>query len=189
MNGIDITIVVCSGALLIWGLVKGLTRMVMAIIAIFVGLILATRGYDVVGGWFQSIVSSRSLAMMIGFIFAFMCVIVVFTLLANVMKKALDAVNLGCLDHVLGGMLGLTAGVLVSSIIIIALALFSPEREQILKKSILAPYVIEFSSVVVKLVPQDLREDFLKKYYDIKRHAEGEAKASLLSHQYLEQNT
>ena len=71
------------------------------------------------------------------------------------------------------------AGVFLSSVVIIALALFSPQREGVLKTSVLAPYVIEFSSVMVKLVPSDLREEFLKKYDDMKRHEEKENSASL----------
>jgi len=175
MNGIDIVIVVCSLGLLVWGLIKGLTRMVMTIIAMFVGLIFATRSYDIIGGWLMSIVENRSLAMMIGFIIAFMATMVVFTLLANLIKKTLDSVHLGCLDHLLGGALGFVAGVLLSSVIIITLALFSPRRESFLKSSILAPHVIEFSSFMISLVPTDLREDFLKKYYDLKRHKDEEA--------------
>jgi membrane protein required for colicin V production len=180
MNGIDIVIAVCSGGLLVWGLMKGLTRMVMTIIAMFIGLIFATRSYDVIGGWFSNLVGNSSIAMMIGFILAFLAVMVVFTLLGNMIKKVLDSVHLGCLDHILGGIMGFAAGVLLSSIVIIALAVILPQRESVLKESVLAPYVIEFSNVVIKFVPEDLREDFLKKYYDLKRHAEDEAQASLL---------
>lgn len=172
MNGIDIVIVVFSGGLLVWGLLKGLTRMVMTIIALFVGLIFATRSYDVIGGWFVDLVNNRSIAMMVGFVLAFLTVMVVFTLVANLLKKLLDSVNLGCLDHALGGVLGLLSGILLSSILIISMTLFLPTGDTVLKKSVLAPYVVEFSSVVVNMIPEDLREDFLKKYYDIKRHGE-----------------
>lgn len=174
MNGIDIAIVVCSGGLLIWGLIKGLTRMVMTIVALFVGLGFATRSYDIIGGWLMTFIGNRSLAMMIGFIVAFLVVLLIFTLLGNLIKKLLDSVNLGCLDHILGGALGFVAGMLLSSVVIITLALFSPQKEAVLKRSFLAPYVVEFSGVMVKLVPEDLREEFLKKYYDMKRHKEEE---------------
>jgi len=177
MSGIDIFIVICSLGFFIWGLVKGLTRMVMTIIAIFVGVIFATRSYDIIGGWMMSFIGNRSAAMMIGFIIAFLVILVTFTLLAKLIKKTLDAVNLGCLDHLLGGGLGFVSGVLLSSVVIITLALFSPQRANILNRSFLAPYVIEFSSVIVSLVPDDLREEFFRKYYDLKRHEEKEASA------------
>lgn len=169
MNGIDLSIIICAGGLCIWGLIKGLTRMVMTILAIFVGFIFATRSYHVFGGWVGGFIGNQSLAMMIGFIAAFLIIAILFTILSNIIKKVLDSINLGCLDHVLGGLFGLVGGILFSSIVIIVMALFAPEREAVLKRSYLAPYVIEFSHVVVRLIPTDLREEFLEKYYDFRR--------------------
>jgi membrane protein required for colicin V production len=174
MNGIDLSIIICSGGLCLWGLIKGLTRMVMTILAIFVGFIFATRSYHVIGGWAGGFVGNRSLAMMIGFIAAFVFVAVVFSIISNIIRKVLDSINLGCLDHVLGAAFGLVGGILFSSIVVIVMALFAPDREEVLKRSYLAPYVIEFSSIVVRLIPADLREEFLEKYYDFRRHTEGD---------------
>ncbi len=181
MNGIDLSIIICAGGLGIWGLIRGLTRMVMTILAIFVGFIFATRSYHVIGGWVGGFVGSRSLAMMIGFIIAFLLIVVLFTVISTLIRKALDSINLGCLDHVLGGAFGLVGGILLSSIVIIAMALFAPDREAVLKKSHLAPYVIEFSSVVVRLIPEDLREEFLEKYYDLRRRTEEEKSVAFAS--------
>lgn len=180
MNGIDIVIALFSGGFLVWGLAKGLTRLVMTIVGLFVGFVVATRSYAVVGGWLAGLIPHKTASMVLGFVLVMVLVLLVFSLLAGLMRKTLETAGLGFLDRILGGLLGFAAGMLLSSLVVVTITVFSPGQEQALKNSRLAPYVIEFSDVAVKLIPSDLREKFLKRFYDSRRHEEEDSSVRIL---------
>jgi membrane protein required for colicin V production len=174
MNGVDVVILLFSGGFLVWGLVKGLARLVLTIIGLFVGFVVATRTYETVGGWLMSLLPNRTAAMVIGFILVLLVVLLIFSLLAGLLRKTLEKAGLSFLDHILGGVLGLIAGMLISSLVVVTISYASGGKEGAVKNSRLAPYVIEFSHVAVKLIPDDLREEFFRRFYDRKRHEEEE---------------
>jgi membrane protein required for colicin V production len=180
MNGIDIVIALFSGGFLIWGLVKGLTRLVMTVIGIFVGFVVATRSYDTVGNWLAGLLPHKTAAMVLAFLLVMLCVLLVFSLLAGLLRRALESAGLAFLDHILGGVFGFVAGMLISSLVLVTITLFSPGQDGVLKNSRLAPYVIEFSDFAVKLIPTELREKFLEKFYDSKRHEDEDSSVFFL---------
>ena len=80
-------------------------------------------------------------------------VMVVFTLVAGLLRRAVSAVGLGLFDRVLGGIFGFVRGVLLGVASMMAFAAFAPKWEP-LENSQLAPYFLDGAHAVFFIVPE-----------------------------------
>jgi membrane protein required for colicin V production len=164
-NALDIVILVILVVTLVLGLIKGLVRQVIGIAAVIAGLVLAARYYDRVAAVFGRAFNSEKWASIAAFAVIFIIVLLVGSLISFLVRKLLPG-PLRFADHLFGGVLGLVQGVLISGVIIFALLAF-PVNKSLLTESRLAPYCYWLTKAMVRIIPQDLKDQFYQTYREV----------------------
>lgn len=173
-NWLDIILLVILGLSVLFGIMKGLVRQIIGILAVIVGLILAVNYYPFVSNLFSRWLSSSTLSNFIAFIVIFIIVLsmggVLSFLFSKVMKGPLKFVN-----NAMGGGLGLLKGLLICGVIVFAMLVF-PFKKDALRQSFLAPYCLRVTKAVIYLIPDDLKEKFNEAYKDIVKRGKENAR-------------
>lgn len=153
---------------------KGFSREVIGLVAAFFGLILASWFYGMAGAWLEPYVSSIRVAHFLGFLMVFVAVLIVGGLLGWVVNRFLRNVGLSWIDRALGAAFGIVRGLVMSVALVMILVAFAPGSTEAapppaVVHSHLAPYVIGASRVLTQLAPHDLKDEFHKRYEQVKR--------------------
>jgi len=164
-NGLDIVIVIILLVTLVLGLIKGLVRQVIGLAAVIAGLVLAARYYRQVSGVFGQAFASEKWASIVAFALIFIVVLLVGGLISFLVCKLLCG-PLRFVDHLFGGIVGLIQGILISGIVVFALLAF-PVNKPLLTESKLAPYCYWLTKAMVRIIPQDLKDQFNQTYKEI----------------------
>ena len=164
-NGLDIVIIVILLVTLILGLIKGLVRQVIGLAAVVAGLVLAARYYPRLSGVFGRAFASEKWASIVAFALIFVVVLLLGGLVSYLVCKLLCG-PLRFIDHLLGGVVGLVQGVLICGVIVFALLAF-PVNKPLLTESKLAPYCYWLTKAMVRIIPQDLKDQFNQTYKEI----------------------
>ena len=107
MEIIDIIILVLIGVGVIQGLMKGSLKQLAAIVGFVAGLLLARGLFGTVAAQLApALGTSITIAQILSFILIWVAVPIGCSLIASVLTKALDVVNLGWLNRLAGAMLG-----------------------------------------------------------------------------------
>ena len=150
----------------IFAMTKGLIREVVSIVALVGGFVLAAFYYQVPGVWFGTFMRSEALAHLAGFLVIFLGLILVGAIVSFLINRFVKMASLEWADRLLGAVFGFLRGWLVCSIIVIGLVAF-PVKEDLLARSVLAPYVLAGARGAVLLVPKDLKAKFNDQYQKI----------------------
>jgi membrane protein required for colicin V production len=161
MNWLDIAIIIYLIIAVITGITQGLIKSVLSLIGIIVGLILAANYYkqfaDVLG-----FISNKDIAQVVAFIIILGAVIAIAAVVAVVMKTAINAIMLGLIDKIGGGVFGLLMGVLtVSGILAVIVKLTG---SNIIADSAIAGFLLDKFPIVLGLLPSEFKtvQDFFK---------------------------
>ena len=107
MEVIDIIILVLIGVGVIQGLMKGMLKQLLQIAGLVAGLLLARALFGVVAEKLApALGTSITIAQILSFILIWVAVPVACSLIASVLTKAMDVINLGWLNRLLGALLG-----------------------------------------------------------------------------------
>ena len=107
MEVIDIIILVLVGVGIIQGLMKGFLKQLAAIVGLVAGLLIARALFGVVAEHLvDALGTSVTIAQILSFILIWVVVPLICVLVASVLTKALDAIHLGWLNRLLGGLSG-----------------------------------------------------------------------------------
>jgi len=120
MNYIDIIL----GILLLWGIIKGLSKGFFAsmasLVALIVGIYIAVHFSHFVGGFLERSVDWPDGAMKLGaFAITFIIVVLLVSMAGKLLTKIADYAALGILNKILGGAFGLLKMAFIASVIII----------------------------------------------------------------------
>lgn len=162
LSTLDIILVIVLLATLVLGLIKGLVRQAIGLVAVVAGLLLAARYYPRAGAFVHKVVSNPIVADFIGFLALFAAVIAAGWLVGLLVSKLMKG-PLNFLDHVLGGVFGLIKGILICGVIVFSLLVFEV-RQDALAGSKLAPLCFQVTRTVVRLIPGDLKAKFKSAY-------------------------
>ena len=91
------------------------------------------------------------------------------SILGILIKYILNAASLGWIDRISGAGFGCIKGVLIVSILLMVLTTFLPKNAPVIQHSLLSPHVMMVSERMAKVVPQDMREQFLIKIEEFKK--------------------
>jgi membrane protein required for colicin V production len=164
-NWLDIVLFIVIGVTLLFGIIKGLVRQIIGILAVIVGLILALVYYPYIAYLFGRVISSQVLSHFLGFVSIFLAVLCLGGIISWLVSKMIKG-PLKFMNHFLGGGLGLIKGILISGVFVFALLIF-PVNVKALENSFVAPYCLKMTKVIVGLIPQELKESFKEAYEDI----------------------
>ena len=132
MEVIDIIILVLIGIGVIQGLMKGSIKQLAAVVGFVAGLLLARALFGTVAEQLApALRTSITVAQILSFILIWVAVPIGCSLVASVLTKALNAVNLGWLNRLTGAMLGALKLMLLVGIGIYVLEYIDPKSEMI----------------------------------------------------------
>jgi membrane protein required for colicin V production len=165
VNWLDILLALIIAWSLVMGMVKGITKAGIGFAAMVTGLVLGLWFYGIAGGWLSPYIGSREWRNLAGFFLIFGSVLLLGTLLGWVLSKLFKWARLSWLDRLLGGGFGLIRGILVSTVIILAIMAFAPNAPpRPVVGSTLAPYVVEGARVIAAAAPYELKSGFQRSY-------------------------
>ena len=131
MTTIDIIILIALGAGVIVGFMKGFIRQLASILGLIVGLLAAKALYTSLAVKLcPTVTDSMTVAQILAFIIIWIAVPLIFTLVASVLTKALEAVSLGWLNRMLGAGLGALKYLLLVSLVICVIQISQTKKEQ-----------------------------------------------------------
>ena len=134
MEIIDIIILLLIGVGVIQGLMKGSIKQLASIVGFVAGLLLARALFGTVAEQLApALHTSITVAQILSFILIWVAVPIGCSLIASVLTKALEAVNLGWLNRLAGALLGAVKMMLLAGIGIYVLEYIDPESEMVSK--------------------------------------------------------
>ncbi len=145
---------------------KGLMREVISLVALIGGLLLAAFYYQAIARLFLDLAKTEAVADLIGFLIIFLATILIGAVAAWLVNRFVKMASLEWIDRLMGGVFGFLRGWAMSSIIALALIAF-PVRQEILARSVLAPYLLAGARAAILLVPGSLKLKFYEEYQKI----------------------
>ena len=165
MEVIDIIILVLIGIGAISGLMRGSIKQLAQIVGFVAGLLLARGMFGVVAEQLAPALGSITIAQILSFILIWVAVPIGCSLIASVLTKALNVVNLGWLNRLAGAMLGAVKLMLLIGLGIYVLEYIDPKSEMVSKttkkSSLLYSPMKEFVDQclpVIKDVTEDIKD-------------------------------
>ena len=158
MNIIDIMIIGVVVFSAILGLYWGIIRQVLSIVGLIAGIALASRYGATVAEWLSSFIGDSRVANVLGFVFVFIGVTTVASLLASLLHRFAGLLFLGWADHLIGGLLGFVQGALMAAVLVAVLAANQNEAlSTALRSSQYAQRMIATFGIVLTLLPESIR--------------------------------
>lgn len=144
----------------IYSLIKGFIKELFLIVAIVVGVLVATKFYPVARDFLLPWVHNLTISTLIGFFLIFFLIAVLLVIIGNIVSKLVHFLKLGFLDRILGGVLGVLKGILICGIGCMLILAFIPRGEDLLKDSVLAPRILSLTSRIFSLLPRTVWEKY-----------------------------
>lgn len=174
MNWLDVAlaIVLVSSVASAWK--KGFVRESIGLAASVIGLLCGAWFYRMPSEVLRPYLSSREVANLCGFLLIFVGVILLGWLVSRLVGMVVKVVGLSWLDRLLGAAFGAARGVIVCVAVITAMVAFAPGSDpktppQAVVNSRMAPYMIDAAHVLTMATPKELRDEFARRYEQIKR--------------------
>jgi membrane protein required for colicin V production len=134
MNTLDWIFVVVLALLGVRCMIKGFVSEVLSVAAILVGLLAGLFLYKAAGqllvGWGLP-ATPQLLPAILGFAAVFLLAFLVVKLIERLLREGIEAAELGGVDRVLGLVLGLAEGLLLVSLVLVAMSLLEPALKSI----------------------------------------------------------
>jgi membrane protein required for colicin V production len=163
MTVLDYFVIVVVGSSLILGLMRGIIKASITLLACIVGLLAAGQFYPYVGTAIKPLVSSTVAADFFGFVAVLLGVLIAGMVVSSLLRRALKKVRLGWMDHLLGGGFGLVRGWLICSAVYLALTAF-PIRLEAVEQARLSPLLLEGTRAIAYLTSAEVRAKFQDGY-------------------------
>jgi membrane protein required for colicin V production len=166
MNWLDVILLLIVGASVIGSLRKGLSRQVIHLAAVVLGIMLGAWFYGAAAAYLLPHVSSPTAANLGGFLLVFCGVLLLGAMVSWTVGKFLRVTGLSIVDHLLGAAFGLLRGLLVAVALIMGVMAFSKDGTppRAVEESRLAPYVSQAARVFAAMAPHQLKEGFHTSY-------------------------
>jgi membrane protein required for colicin V production len=169
MNFFDIIIIIILGYCLIRGFFRGLIKELSSIIGVLGGFYAAFTYYMLVAKPLSKWITNTGYLNILSFLIIFCGVFIIISILGVIINYLLKIAFLGWLDRICGFIFGAMKGILIVSVLLIALTAFLPKGTPVIKDSLLSPYVTLVSEKIAKVVSKDMKHAFSSKIETIKR--------------------
>jgi len=155
--------------LVIFGMVKGLVRILIGLAALAAAFVSATRFHEGLAARLPTFDLGAEWLRLIAYVLIFLGVLLLGGAAAFVTRRALKAAMLGWADRLGGAALGLLVATLAAGTIVLPLVAYLPTGERLLGGSTLAPYVSVVSDLATRLVPAELSDRYRRRIEDLRR--------------------
>jgi len=153
MNGIDIAILVILCGFLLKGLLRGLLKEVCSLAGLFVGAFLAFRYHGPLAeALLEQVDLPAQIAVAITFTVLFLATMIFFLVLGFLLSRFVKLLFLGGFNRLIGGLFGLSQGVLLLAVVLFALSLRPMPWgvDKMLKQAYLAPPFVALGDAALK---------------------------------------
>lgn len=154
MNAFDVGFLAFLAALTLVGALKGLTRLIIGVGALISAFLVVAQFQGRVTAMAASLfVLPSSVAQIVAYLALFFGTMLGGALLAFALRRLVKAAMLGWVDRLAGGALGVIVVTLAGGFVALPLLGSVPNSKEMLKGSVLAPYVTLATDTVIQLVP------------------------------------
>ncbi len=158
-NWLDWVMAAILAGSVVAAILKGFVRELITLASLIAALVVAALGYPQAGAWFDDLTRSHAIALGAGFLTLFCGTLLIGAALGMLAQKLVKAAKLEWFDRFLGGLFGLVRGLVIDSVLLMALMAFSIKPRAV-GQSRLAPYVSAGAQLIVLAMPGKLREQF-----------------------------
>lgn len=157
---------VALGAILLASVIgatlNGLTKELLRIASLVVGLLVAMWGYGLLAGYLAQWISNAKIASAAAFALLFIGCLITGALLARLLAGIWSLAGLGLLDRLLGAAFGALRGLLLAAVLLLALVAFQPVADTagLVADSRIAPFVLNLARTAAAVAPEALREAY-----------------------------
>lgn len=166
MNGFDLALLVLLGVLVVVGLLKGLVRILVGLLALVTAFLVASHLHRPLADRLGTLEVAPELLHLAAYLLLFVAVMLAGGVIAWLLRKLLRAAMLGWADRLAGAALGFAAALLASALIVLPLVAYAPGGRTWVASSRLAPYVVAIADLATSVVPADLAGEY-------RRHVDG----------------
>jgi len=156
MNPFDIALLVLMGILVVVGLLRGMVRILVGLLALVTAFFVASRFHGPVADRFGSAGASADVSMLVSYVLLFIGVMLAGAVAAWLVRRLLKAAMLGWADRLAGAAVGLAVALLAAALLVLPVVAYSPWGADALRGSRLAPYVAAVADLAVRAAPDDL---------------------------------
>ena len=153
MNWLDIVIIIAALLLGFVGLRQGIIRTVFGIAGLIGGIILAGRYYGALAGVLSP--GGAIWASVAAYAIILIATLVVAGLVGHFIAKLVSLAALGWLDRLIGFLLGVFVGLLLSAAALAIVAKIYPGSEATISQSVVAKFLIAQLPLVLALLPKE----------------------------------
>ena len=136
---------------------RGIIKVLFSLAGLITGLILACWNYPAVALGLHRWIGSLEAAQIVAFLFILALVMILFSVVASLLRRTVSAVGLGFVDRLLGALFGLLRGVLLGVAAMMAIAAFLPGNSWV-RNSQLSPYFLAGAHALSFVVPENFRK-------------------------------
>lgn len=157
---------------------NGVTKEVIRIAALVVGLVVAMWGHGLLAEQLRSWIEDPRVAAVAAFALLFLGCLLLGVVLAHLLAGLWSLSGLGWLDMALGGAFGAIRGLLICAALLLGLVAFQPfaDTSRLVAQSRIAPWVMNIARTAASVAPRALEEAFQKGVAEIEeRWAEDRA--------------
>jgi membrane protein required for colicin V production len=132
---------------------RGIIRVLCSIGGLIAGVLIASWNYLSLAHSLRTWIRSSGVAQVVGFLLILIAVMLIFRLVAALLRKTVSVAGLGPLDRLLGAAFGVLRGCLVGMLVLGTAAFIDPESSWV-RDSQLAPYFLSGAHALSFVVPQ-----------------------------------
>ena len=164
MNLFDILLLCIILICFATGLRSGLIRQVFSLAAIIGGIALGFFFHESLGSLLleKNIISDPQITNILGFLIAACSAYVLIHYLSRFLTDLMEKINMGWLDHLLGGAMGFIIGLLLCYLVVVGVKQFVDEDSPFVKNSVLAPKVVTGYHILREQAPDNLDKSLEK---------------------------
>ena len=159
MSWADAAIIVVIGLSVLMAAAQGFFVEVFSLAGVIAGYIAAAWGCRQVGGWFLPYVKTADFANLAGFLAILFAVMLVAGMAGRIVRWAMKEAGLRWVDRLLGAAFGLVRGVVIVTVVLLAMTTFDPGTRA-LRQSQLAGYFLVAGRGASWLAPAEIRQKF-----------------------------
>jgi membrane protein required for colicin V production len=169
MNPFDIVIAIILVVTLTRGIFRGLVKELASIIGVLGGFYAAYSYYPFLGRPLGQWIPQPGWANIVSFILIFTGIYLIVSILGVIIKYLLSIAFLGWVDRLCGALFGALKGVLICAVLLVALIAFLPASSNLVRASLLSPYIKKISQPMARVVSKEMRQRYTKNAQEVEK--------------------
>ncbi|MGB9712343.1 MAG: CvpA family protein [Dissulfurimicrobium sp.] len=170
-NILDFIITIIIAITVLRGFFVGFSRSAASLLGILLGFWVGMTHFSILSDRLTPFIKEEIFRSLIAFFLLFILVYMAFIIIGIIIKGLLKTLHLSLVDRIMGGLIGLAKGLILTGVIIFLLTVFLPARSPLLADSLLYPRLSQISQALCALVPDHIKGRFMWKWKQIHHDA------------------